>query len=262
MPTAAPAPGNHPAVDDIHSVAFVSLGCPKNLVDSEKMLGLLAEDGIMPVPFDDEDFQGADAVIINTCGFLEASKDESMQEITRAAELKQQGVIKRLVVAGCLVQRHRAKMLEWCPDIDALIGVYDRDKIVEAVKGDSATRNKDVAIELPVYSSIATNATLAKKARHIDAAAGYYEDDSARLRLTPRHYAYLRMSEGCNQNCAFCTIPSIRGKMRSKAPEKILKWGTETQPKSIKSEAWTPKNPSCAPQGLLRCQSGRKRLAK
>ena len=197
-------------------MSFVSLGCPKNLVDSEKMLGLLAEDGLVPVP----DGEEADAVVVNTCGFLEASKDESMQEIQRAAELKKQGRLKRLVVAGCLVQRHRAKMLEWCPDIDALIGVFDRDRISQAVCGEKP-KQKDVSIDLPVYSSIAANATLAKQARGIDQ-AGYFENDGARLRLTPRHYAYLRMSEGCNQNCTFCTIPSIRGKMRSKPVDAFL----------------------------------------
>ncbi len=207
---------NAAADSDVQTVSFVSLGCPKNLVDSEKMLGQLASDGLVPVP----DGEDADAVVINTCGFLEASKDESMQEIAQAAELKRQGRLKRLIVAGCLVQRHRAKMLEWCPDIDALIGVFDRDRITHAVLG-CTPKQKDVCIDLPVYSSIAANATLAKQARHIDQ-QGYFEDDGGRLRLTPRHYAYLRMSEGCNQNCTFCTIPSIRGKMRSKPIDAFL----------------------------------------
>ena len=208
----------------IRTVSFVSLGCPKNLVDSEKMLGLLAEDGLTPVP----EGADADAIVVNTCGFLEASKDESLGELSRAAELKKKGKVKRIVVAGCLVQRHRAKMLEWCPDIDAMIGVFDRDRIVEAVRGAKkdagvAAVKPDGAIALPVYSSIAASATLAKKERGLGGdAKGYFESDAARLRLTPRHYAYLRVSEGCNQNCAFCTIPSIRGKMRSKPVDAIL----------------------------------------
>jgi ribosomal protein S12 methylthiotransferase len=200
----------------VKTVSFVSLGCPKNLVDSEKMLGQLAGDGLVPVP----DGADADAVVVNTCGFLEASKDESMQEIERAAELKRQGRLKRLIVAGCLVQRHRAKMLEWCPDIDALIGVFDRDRITKAVRG-CMPKQQDVSIDLPVYSSIDANATLAGQARGVTK-AGYFENDGGRLRLTPRHYAYLRMSEGCNQNCTFCTIPSIRGKMRSKPIDAFL----------------------------------------
>lgn len=215
-PTQPEALTETPADAAVRTVSFVSLGCPKNLVDSEKMLGQLAVDGLVPVP----DGEDADAVVINTCGFLEASKDESMQEIERAAEMKRDGRLKRLVVAGCLVQRHRAKMLEWCPDIDALIGVFDRDRITQAVCGAKPKQN-DVGIDLPIYSSIAANATIAKQARGIEQ-VGYFEDDGGRLRLTPRHYAYLRMSEGCNQNCTFCTIPSIRGKMRSKPMDAFL----------------------------------------
>jgi len=231
------APANtttDPADTDINTVAFVSLGCPKNLVDSEKMLGLLAEDGITPVPSDLMDEGEADAVVINTCGFLEASKIESIEEINHAAELKKQGKVKRVVVAGCLVQRHKAKMLDWCPDIDAMIGVFDRDRITTAVKGTAPAEAASAAvrsasIELPVYSSIATNATIAKQHRDIQGGneLGYFEADNARLRLTPRHYAYLRISEGCNQGCAFCTIPSIRGRMRSKPVPRILEEATE-----------------------------------
>ena len=119
------------AIDNPLRVAFVSLGCPKNLVDSEKMLGTLAASGVKIVNEDDQ----ADAIIINTCGFLEASKEESLEVIREAIERKNAGEIKRVVVAGCLVQRHRAKMLEWAPGIDAMIGVFDRDHIVEAVSG-------------------------------------------------------------------------------------------------------------------------------
>jgi ribosomal protein S12 methylthiotransferase len=217
----SPAHATPSTGSDVNTVSFVSLGCPKNLVDSEKMLGLLAEDGLVPVP----EGEDSDAIVINTCGFLEASKDESMEEIRLAAELKKQGKLKRLIVAGCLVQRHRAKMLEWCPDIDALIGVFDRDRITQAVRGERPTQ-KDASVDLPIYSSIAVNDTLAKQARGIEQ-SGYHEDDGARLRLTPRHYAYIRMSEGCNQNCTFCTIPSIRGKMRSKPVDSFLKEARE-----------------------------------
>ena len=231
-----PAPGL-----EVNTVAFVSLGCPKNLVDSEKMLGTLAESGITPVSINPEggDFGGADAVVVNTCGFLEASKDESLGVIKEAIAEKEKGNLKRVVVAGCLVQRHRAKMLEWAPGIDAMIGVFDRDKIVEAVRGMPATeslaKSKHAtaldASDKPKYW-IAGNALQAANDRGMKTAGltvngkdgkglGYFEDDSARLRLTPRHFAYLRVSEGCNQNCAFCTIPSIRGKMRSKPIDRI-----------------------------------------
>ena len=217
----------------ITSVALVSLGCPKNLVDSEKMLGLLAESGLTPVSSQAEGFGGADAVVVNTCGFLEASKDESLAVIKEAIAAKEAGTIKRVVVAGCLVQRHRAKMLEWAPGIDAMVGVFDRDKIVEAVSGGAVqSKAAGVAKDVPKYW-IAGNALVAAQDRGMKTVGltvqgkdgkglGYFEDDSSRLRLTPRHYAYLRISEGCNQACAFCTIPSIRGKMRSKGPERVV----------------------------------------
>ncbi|MBK9188791.1 MAG: 30S ribosomal protein S12 methylthiotransferase RimO [Phycisphaerales bacterium] len=223
-----------PKDDGIHSISLVSLGCPKNLVDSEKMLGLLAEAGLTPVSCDADSFGGADAVVVNTCGFLEASKDESLGVIKEAIAAKERGELKRVVVAGCLVQRHRAKMLEWAPGIDAMVGVFDRDKIVEAVRGGSERTTLDGA---PGYW-ISGNALIAAKERgrnvtgltiggKNDTGVGYFEDDSARLRLTPRHYAYLRVGEGCNQNCAFCTIPSIRGKMRSKPVEAIVREARE-----------------------------------
>lgn len=219
----------------VRTVSLVSLGCPKNLVDSEKMLGLLAERGLVPISHDTEasGFGGADAVVVNTCGFLEASKEESLQVIHEAIAAKERGEVKRVIVAGCLVQRHRAKMLEWAPGIDAMVGVFDRDKIVEAVQGAPVARaTLAEASDGPAYW-IAGNALQAAKARGMTTTGltvngkdgkgiGYFEDDSARMRLTPRHYAYLRVSEGCNQNCAFCTIPSIRGKMRSKPLERIV----------------------------------------
>jgi ribosomal protein S12 methylthiotransferase len=254
-PTFKPDPAPEP-VPGVSTVSFISLGCPKNLVDSEKMLGLLAQDGILPIPYDPADtsgtFGGADAVVVNTCGFLEASKDESLGVIKEAIAAKERGDVQRVVVAGCLVQRHRAKMLEWAPGIDSMIGVFDRDRIVSAVRGnhtpaDGGTGPSGTGLQTRAHAPkprqgldpeasptywIASNALTAARERGLKTAGltvngkdgkgiGYFEDDSARLRLTPRHYAYLRISEGCNQNCAFCTIPSIRGKMRSKPMDRI-----------------------------------------
>jgi ribosomal protein S12 methylthiotransferase len=218
-----------PAPPDIQRVAFVSLGCPKNLVDSEKMLGTLAQSGFTLVSDHDE----ADAVVINTCGFLEAAKEESISVIRRAVERKEAGIgAQRVVVAGCLVQRHRAKLLDWAPGIDAMIGVFDRDRIVEAVRGGAADRATIDDTGRPPYW-IAGNALQAAQQRGLQTTGltvhgkdgrgiGYFEDDGGRLRLTPRHWAYLRVSEGCNQTCAFCTIPSIRGKMRSKPIDRVV----------------------------------------
>jgi ribosomal protein S12 methylthiotransferase len=252
MPTQTPTQS-----DAIETISFVSLGCPKNLVDSEKMLGLLAADGLMPVSAEivedqehddlslsgsEQDFSAtsgrvtpADAVVINTCGFLEASKQESLGVIAEAVKLKELGKIKRVVVAGCLVQRHRAKMLDWAPGIDSMVGVFDREHIIEAVRGVKSER--ETLEEVPKYW-INANALTSADAKGMSTVGltvsgkdgkgiGYYESDNARLRLTPRHYAYLRISEGCNQNCAFCTIPSIRGKMRSKPEDRIIEEARE-----------------------------------
>src|SRR4051794_21478691 len=206
----------------ISSVAFVSLGCPKNLVDSERMLGLLAEDGLAITP----DAASADAIVINTCGFLEASKDESLKEIRDALEMKKKGQCKRVIVAGCLVQRHKTKLLNDVPGVDRLVGVFDREHIVEAVRGKENPRQEhghflgkyhDLSRELAQQQGLEAG----KKEKKTNRLPGF-ENDRARLRLTPRHYAYLRMSEGCNQGCTFCTIPSIRGLMRSKPIEQIL----------------------------------------
>ncbi|TVQ55993.1 MAG: hypothetical protein EA377_02660, partial [Phycisphaerales bacterium] len=228
MSTAPTQPDQTHTRDDsteIDSVAFVSLGCPKNLVDSEKMLGTLRSTGFNLVSADD----AADAIVINTCGFLEASKQESLDVINEAIGRKKRGELKRVIVAGCLVQRHRAKLLEWAPEIDAMIGVFDRDHVIEAVSGNRAANDQESAAalaEAPRYW-IAGNALQAAEDRGVNTVGltvngrdgkgvGYFEDDSNRFRLTPRHWSYLRISEGCNQKCAFCTIPSIRGKMRSK----------------------------------------------
>ena len=231
----------------IRSVAFVSLGCPKNLVDSERMLGLLAQDGLTVT----SDASAADAIVINTCGFLEASKQESLQAIREAIDQKKTGRCKRVVVAGCLVQRHKTKLLAEVPEVDRLVGVFDREHIVQAVHGqenprqehghflgkyhdlskrtdqqdketrghgdtESASASISASAHPRVWASLAQSSVLSPQSLPV------FEDDRARLRLTPRHYAYLRISEGCNQGCTFCTIPSIRGPMRSKPVEQIL----------------------------------------
>jgi ribosomal protein S12 methylthiotransferase len=177
-------------------VAFVSLGCAKNLVDSEKMLGLLAEGGCEFT----SDPQDADAIVINTCGFLDASRAEAHQAIAEAAAHKNSRRRPRVVVAGCLVQRDGSRLLQDVAGIDALVGVNNREDIVKAVLGRRPER-PDLYL------------------------GDYYwrqDNDRSRLRLTPTHFAYLRISEGCNQSCTFCTIPSIRGPMHCKSAEQIV----------------------------------------
>src|SRR5204863_1979857 len=193
------------------------------------MLGLLAEDGLAITA----DHAAADAIIINTCGFLEASKEESLAEIRRAVEMKDKGNCQRVVVAGCLVQRHKTKLLNEVPQIDRLVGVFDREHIVEAVRGQENPRQEhghflgkyhDLSRELA--AGLSDGATKRRSDEGVKETKTtrlpVFENDRARFRLTPRHYAYLRISEGCNQGCSFCTIPSIRGLMRSKPIEQIM----------------------------------------
>ena len=175
---------------------MISLGCAKNLVDSERMLGQLAEGGCAFT----NDPAAADAIVINTCGFLEASRTEAHEAIAEAVSYKKRKRGPKVVVAGCLVQRDGAQLLEDVPGIDALVGVNNRADILKAVRGGPRPQ-PDLYV------------------------GEYYwrqDDDTGRLRLTPQHYAYLRISEGCNQKCTFCTIPSIRGPMHCKSVDQIL----------------------------------------
>lgn len=208
------------------SVSFVSLGCPKNLVDSEKMLGLLAEAGC---PIAGEGV-AADCVVVNTCGFLAASREEAVGIIRDVARRKRAGEVSRLVVAGCLVQRDGQRLIEEVPEIDALVGVNDRERIVDAVLAGSGKErrrrgksNGDISAKAKAKTK-----TARKPGEPLMYLAEYHPlkpnewSDQSRLRLTPTHYAYVRISEGCDQKCTFCTIPSIRGPMHCKSPEQIV----------------------------------------
>ncbi len=182
-------------------VGLISLGCAKNLVDSEKMLGQIAESGAII----SADELAADTVLVNTCGFLGAAREEAMAVIAELAERKRRGQLKRIVVAGCLVQRDGEKIREQIPEVDALVGVHNRDDIPEAVWGRAPAR--------------------AGRTRPNLFLGDYHPQpwsDTGRLRLTPQHYAYVRISEGCDQKCTFCTIPAIRGPMRCKQPNELL----------------------------------------
>lgn len=178
-------------------VALVSLGCPKNLVDSESMLGALAEAGcVVGAPMD-----AADVIVINTCGFLAAARTESYDVIAEALESKRTGRARRVVVAGCLSTRDRETIFRHAESVDAVIGVNDRRSIVHAVMGEG---------QFAAYES--------EPRPYTQDAAG----DAGRFRLTPPHTAYLRIAEGCSRKCSFCTIPAIRGPLRSKPMDMVL----------------------------------------
>jgi len=178
--------------------AFVSLGCPKNLVDSEKMLGTLALDGYTPV----DEPEGADFVIVNTCGFIAEARAESRSVIREMIELKRSGKTGGLIVAGCLPERVGGSLLEEMPEIDHVVGVFGRDEIHRVA--DRLIGN--VREQRELFRPAPINAA----------------DDRARLRITPRHYAYLKISEGCDRTCTFCAIPGMRGPHVTKPIEMVL----------------------------------------
>ncbi len=183
--------------------SFVSLGCPKNLVDSERMLGLLAQDGYALVP----DAEQADLVIINTCGFIDAARQESLGVIREMLDRKRNGQVKGVVVAGCLAEREKEMLLEQVPEVDQVVGVFGREEIVRV-----ADR---------IFGSLDEQRTVFRPA------PVRAQEDTARLRITPRHLAYLKVSEGCDRLCTFCAIPFMRGKHVSKPIEEVVREASE-----------------------------------
>src|SRR6476620_1160585 len=183
--------------------AFVSLGCPKNLVDSERMLGKLAKDGYTLVP----DADGADVVVVNTCGFIEPARQESLGVIRELLTLEDQGKVGVVVVAGCLAERKKDDLLLEVPGVDHIVGVFGREEIAQVVDRAVAQRHEQRSLFRPA------------PARALD--------DTARLRITPRHYAYLKISEGCDRLCTFCAIPGMRGKHVTKPVEEVIREAKE-----------------------------------
>lgn len=179
------------------TVGFVALGCPKNLVDSERMLAQIAQAGFVIT----DDADNADAVVINTCGFIAPAKAEALTAIRRTVRQKLKGKVRKVIVAGCLPQRIGKELLNEVSEIDAILGLEHRDNIASVIKQCLASE-RHVELVTPDFKSLF--------------------DDRTRLRITPPHYAYLRINEGCSRNCSFCTIPAIRGKARSKPKQLIL----------------------------------------
>jgi len=178
--------------------ALVSLGCPKNLVDSECMAGRLRLEGYQIVPKP----EGADFAVVNTCGFVGDAREESCQVIREMLQLKEQGRLKGVIVAGCLAERDREGLLEQCPGIDCLLGVFSRDQIAAAADRLMAGIGDPEGVFLPPPAQPLP--------------------DETRVRLTPRHVAFLKIAEGCNRQCSFCTIPQIRGRYASKPLDQVV----------------------------------------
>jgi ribosomal protein S12 methylthiotransferase len=197
--------------------AFVSLGCPKNLVDSERMLGKLAKDGYRLVA----DAEGADVVVVNTCGFIEPARQESLGVIREMLALKEQGRVGSVVVAGCLAERKQDELLQEVPGVDQIVGVFGREEISQVVGRALSPR------PLSVVPTGRGEARLAEQRSLFRPAPVRALDDTARLRVTPRHYAYLKISEGCDRTCTFCAIPSMRGKHVTKPIEEVIREARE-----------------------------------
>lgn len=179
-----------------YRVGMISLGCPKNQVDAEHMLALFDEAGWEIVDYVD----GCDVVVINTCGFIDDAKREAIENILDTVELKKEGLVKKIVVTGCLAQRHKEEIAQEIPEVDAVIGIGangDIVKIIEEVMNAGETiETFPPQCELPL--------------------------DGQRILTTPEHWAYLKIGDGCSNRCTYCTIPYIRGDMRSRKMESIL----------------------------------------
>ena len=175
-------------------VGFISLGCPKNLVDSEVMMGQLKHSGYEITANAEE----AETVVVNTCGFIDSAKKESIEAILEAARLKAEGKATRLVVAGCLVERYRDELKAELPEVDAFIGTSQITDILKVC--DPATSPRS----LPVVSLGNQSATY------------LYDESTPRILATPSHYAFIKIAEGCDRPCAFCFIPQMRGHFRSR----------------------------------------------
>ena len=175
---------------------MVSLGCPKNLVDSEVMLGILARQGYELTPRADQ----ADVIIVNTCAFIDPAKRESIETILEMAEHKKSGSAKRLVVAGCLVERYRQEILSEIPEVDFVIGTNELEKVLEACGSESLRRTSEGQAEPYLYHEF-----------------------TPRVLSTPGYSAYLKIAEGCDHPCSFCVIPQMRGRFRSRRFASVLR---------------------------------------
>src|SRR5256714_3296458 len=178
----------------MNKVGFISLGCPKNLVDSEVMMGQLKENGYEITG----NAQDADMVVVNTCGFIDSAKKESIEAILEAARLKTNGKTTRLIVAGCLVERYRDELKAEMPEVDAFIGTSQINDILSVCDPNTNTRS------LPIIQLGNQSATY------------LYDDSTPRVLATPSHYAFIKIAEGCDRPCAFCFIPQMRGHFRSR----------------------------------------------
>jgi ribosomal protein S12 methylthiotransferase len=225
---AASAVEDEPASSRPQKVGFVSLGCPKNLVDSEVMMGLLARAGAeLSARVED-----ADVIVVNTCSFIESAQQESVNTILEMAAHKTSGRAKKLIVAGCLVERYRDEIRKRIPEVDAVVGTGELEKIL-AASGIAAPAQADPASHSPfvVLSSRAEGDARAAQGRFsrgewegavADLPNYLYDEDTPRILATPKSTAYIKIAEGCDHPCTFCIIPQLRGQFRSRRFESVV----------------------------------------
>ncbi len=204
-------------------IGLISLGCPKNLVDSEVMLGMAREAGHELT----NDESRADVLVVNTCAFIDSAKQESIDAILEMAEHKKTGACRRLIVTGCLAERYREELKAEIPEIDAVLGTGDVPEIVKAIAGTTASQS---GVPLTFYRrSDAQHRASGRRSASPDTLherprpSYIYDADTPRVLATPRHYAYLKVAEGCDYKCAFCIIPTLRGAYRSRPADSIVR---------------------------------------
>jgi ribosomal protein S12 methylthiotransferase len=191
-------------------IGLISLGCPKNLVDSEVMLGLAQQAGHQLT----RDAADADVLVVNTCAFIDKAKQESVDAILEMAEHKKTGACRTLVVTGCMAERYREELKTQIPEIDSVLGTGEIPSIVEAIGGPASTRSAYVPLLRPNGTAVTGDSRLPTY---------IYDAETPRLLATPRHYAYIKIAEGCDYKCAFCIIPKLRGHYRSRPADSIVR---------------------------------------
>jgi ribosomal protein S12 methylthiotransferase len=199
-------------------VGMVSLGCPKNLVDSEVMLGLAQQAGHELT----RDAAEADVLVVNTCAFIDPAKQESVDTILEMARHKTDGRCRRLVVTGCLAERYRDELMAQIPEIDAVLGTGEVPAIVEALGGPAAGPAPGARM-IPLLRADGRPAGASAAGGAPPLPTYLYDAETPRRLATPRHYAYVKVGEGCDYACAFCIIPTLRGHYRSRDSESILR---------------------------------------
>ena len=189
-------------------ILFISLGCDKNLVDTEVMLGMLASRGYEMT----NDEQEADIIVINTCCFIHDAKEESIQNILEMAEYKKNGSAKALIVTGCMAERYRQEILDEIPEVDEVLGTTAYDRILDAVDAALAGQHEVMTAGLDALPL----------------------PETKRLVTTGGHFAYLKIAEGCDKHCTYCIIPKIRGNFRSVPMERLLKEAQDLAEQGVK----------------------------